>query len=422
MLISTLRRLLRPHRQTIIFRMINPARYAWELACAALGMGRLGSRPLIRVALVSDDDAYCSEEQFRPFARYRSALRKRFSVLTCHMLVYDYLRAPKFSSSLFDVVVLKLSYRTESSEALRIVRRIYETAGRKKSFVYFDGDDDMCIQWPGVLPYVNAYVKKHIFRDRNAYLCRYAGKSNLHDYVHREFGHNFRTRDYGNDNDKKILILETPPVSPEHLSKIQLGFNIALDSLVMKLYDQQSGQPCDKANDDKANDIVFRGSAPKEAWLYHLRKQIGPVLSQLSRSYRVITPEGRVSPEEYYREMSSSKICVSPFGYGEICWRDFEAVLCRCLLIKPDMSHVETEPNIFVPYETYVPVKWDYSDLAETCDYYLRNDREREKIVANAWEVLDKFYREKQFLQKVPILLGLNSSPVSCKDGPVISA
>jgi len=29
---------------------------------------------------------------------------------------------------------------------------------------------------------------------------------------------------------------------------------------------------------------------------------------------------------------SGSKICISPFGYGEICWRDFEAIIFGCLL------------------------------------------------------------------------------------------
>ena len=43
--------------------------------------------------------------------------------------------------------------------------------------------------------------------------------------------------------------------------------------------------------------------------------------------------------------MRHSRICISPFGYGEICWRDFEAILCGCLVVKPDMSHVETNPS-----------------------------------------------------------------------------
>lgn len=79
----------------------------------------------------------------------------------------------------------------------------------------------------------------------------------------------------------------------------------------------------------------------------------------------------------YLKEMRDSRAVVSPFGFGEICYRDFEAFICGCVLIKPDMSHLDTFPNWYNPYETYVPVKWDLSDLEEViidvdknyCDY-----------------------------------------------------
>ena len=31
---------------------------------------------------------------------------------------------------------------------------------------------------------------------------------------------------------------------------------------------------------------------------------------------------------------------MSPFGFGEICYRDFEAMLNGACLIKPDVSHL----------------------------------------------------------------------------------
>ena len=127
----------------------------------------------------------------------------------------------------------------------------------------------------------------------------------------------------------------------------------------------------------------------------------------------------RVTTEEYYREMISSKICVSPFGYGEICWRDFEAIICGCLLVKPDISHVETNPDVFRPYETYVPVKWDFSDLEEKCTHYLMDGRERERIVVQAFNVLDGFYKNDGFIKSVRAIL--NSCPKTAKDQTAMS-
>ena len=73
----------------------------------------------------------------------------------------------------------------------------------------------------------------------------------------------------------------------------------------------------------------------------------------------------RVSHNEYYRRMFSSKIILAPFGYGEMAPRDLEAAMFGCVLIKPDMSYIETAPDVFIPYETYIPCAHDFSDLSE---------------------------------------------------------
>jgi len=154
----------------------------------------------------------------------------------------------------------------------------------------------------------------------------------------------------------------------------------------------------------RENDIVFRGSVPND-WIKYLRRDIGSTLSRLRNRYQVITPDKRVLESEYYREMESSKICISPFGYGEICWRDFEAVLSGCLLVKPNMGHVETRPNIFRANDTYVPVQWDFADLEEKCSYYLEHEQERRRIVDQAFQVLDEFYKNGGMVEAVCGLL-----------------
>jgi hypothetical protein len=355
------------------------------------------------MVLISDRAAYCSEEQFNPFSAYRSKLRTKLRLVAVQLLLDDVLCAPNLVLSRFDIVGLKMSYRTSASEALRIVRAV-RNAAHDKCVIYFDGDDDLGIQWPEILPYVDLYIKKHVFRDRRGYLKRHVGKSNLHDYVHHTYGHEFSACDYGSRSDKCIMISESGPVPADQVSKISLGFNLALDWVIMNLYGKIDLLSPRSAGLVKANDIIFRGKVPQD-WTYHLRKDIEPALRRLRETHRVIMPTNRVSLDDYYRELTSSKICVSPFGYGEICWRDFEAILCRSLLVKPDMSHVETNPDIFVPYETYIPVKWDFSDLEEKCSYYLSNEAEREAIVARAFAVLDGFYKNDGFLMSTAKML-----------------
>ncbi len=380
-------------RKFVRFRAINPGRYCIEVAYMAMAGGKrypIGNQK-IRVLLVSDGAAMTSQEQFYPFSAYRRELRKNLQLCSVHLLLKDVLLAPGFVLPHFDVIGLKMTTHAALADVVRVVGLIKNFAGNRP-IVYFDGEDDICVQWPEMLSQVDLYVKKHVFGDRTRYLEHYIGKSNLTDFVHRRYGYSFA------DN---VHVTESRPVASDQLQKIILGGNLALDRNIMELYAKRR-----KSSTllPKNVDIMFRGNVPKD-WLYYLRKDIEPSLTRLQKTYRVIMPRNRVDREEYYREMMGSKICISPFGYGEICWRDFEAVVCGSLLVKPDMSHVETTPDIFRPHETYVPVQWDYADLEDKCSYYLNHPNERERIVASAFKVLEDFYGNLGFARILSELL-----------------
>jgi hypothetical protein len=378
-------------RKTLRYRVLNPVRYAADNARMALEPNVAGA-PSCRILLVSDAQIATSEEQLKPFFFYRSDLRRHLKVISMHLLLEDVLRLPKVALRSFDIIAVKLSFRIGAAEVSEIGRLITVIAGNRP-VVYLDGDDDICIMHPEILSWVAVYVKKHIFRDRGQYLQRFVGKSNLTDFVHREYNYSF-----ADDPHAK----ESRAVDSAHLNKIIVGWNVALDSNIVELFTNviANTEPM-----KKNVDVMFRGNVPKD-WLYYLRKDIEPSLRKLQSSFNVIIPKERVSRDEYFREMMGSKICLSPFGYGEICWRDLEAIMCGCLLIKPDMSHIETVPNIFRANETYVPVRWDYADLEEKCSYYLRHDDERERIVSSALEVLVDYYGRKGFLTSVTEILG----------------
>ena len=83
------------------------------------------------------------------------------------------------------------------------------------------------------------------------------------------------------------------------------------------------------------------------------------------KGLNIPNPRKRVPNEEYNRELRSTKLVCSPFGWGEICTRDFEAFVYGAALVKPSMEHMDTFPQWFIPNETYIPVKWDFSDFTE---------------------------------------------------------
>ena len=101
---------------------------------------------------------------------------------------------------------------------------------------------------------------------------------------------------------------------------------------------------------------------------------------------------GRIHQRDYNRELRNAAATLSPFGYGEVCYRDFEAAIFRSCLIKPDMSHVETWPDIYLPHQSYVPVKWDASDVIETAEELLRDRPRAGRIAENAFDILSDAY------------------------------
>lgn len=100
----------------------------------------------------------------------------------------------------------------------------------------------------------------------------------------------------------------------------------------------------------------------------------------------------RRSFPEYADILKRSKCALSPFGMGEVCFRDFEVIQAGSVLLKPDMSNVITYPNIYIPYETYVPCNLDYSDLIEKIEWIMDNPIKCSEIVKNAQELVKKFY------------------------------
>lgn len=358
-----------------------------------------GERARVRVLFASDLAEHTSEQQLAPFRRHRKALRDQLSLVSLHTdlaTARGLLALPRHG---FDVVGVKLSFHTAEREARAVVRELRRLAGSAR-LVYFDGDDDLAVQWPAILEDVDLWVKKHAFRDRARYGEPTVGKHHLTDWVHRRFGVSF--------DDDPIPHGDAVPAAQR--DKIFVGTNLALDDKIQDLAARVDALP----TRERDHDVVCRAGVDPDTWLYHLRKDVTPVLESLAPRFRVLTPTHRVPFEVYLDEMRRSRICVAPFGYGEICWRDFEAILCGCLLVKPDMSHVETYPDLFDAGRTYVPVRWDLADLAETCVHYLEHPAEREAIAREARRRLDAFYREGGFVDRVAAMLerlGLGARP-----------
>ena len=114
------------------------------------------------------------------------------------------------------------------------------------------------------------------------------------------------------------------------------------------------------------------------------RKPMIDVLSNLNYNIAKLENGVRVSQQKYYEKISSAKILLAPFGYGEMAPRDLDAAQFGAVLIKPDMGFVDSTPNIFEDKQTYIACKHDYSDLKEKIDMILGSYNDYLYVIENA--------------------------------------
>jgi hypothetical protein len=100
--------------------------------------------------------------------------------------------------------------------------------------------------------------------------------------------------------------------------------------------------------------------------------------------FRMALAPNTLSREDYNRILRNSQIVVSPYGHGEVCSRDAEAMYAGAVLVKPPAAHARTWPRYFEDGVTYVECKADWSDLHEVIQRVLdRWDDYRELRRAN---------------------------------------
>ena len=124
----------------------------------------------------------------------------------------------------------------------------------------------------------------------------------------------------------------------------------------------------------RSNNLSARfGATYSRATVRYQREQIRKILvNSLDTT--------KLKRQHYMKELSNSKVVLSPFGWGEITLKDFEVFLTGGLLLKPSMNHLETWPNFYESDLTYLSHEWDLSNLNERIDWAINNDSVRQEI------------------------------------------
>lgn len=269
-------------------------------------------------------------------------------------------------------------------ELMKLLREKY------KRIAFFHDDAGGGIPRLEVLPFVDLFYSKALFKDRSLYARDLYGKELYSDYYHTKYGVT------DSDNKHRAVISD-----PRELSKLRLSWNIGIGDYPRHQLRQRVGVALSRVCNPRIARFLYLKDSfdpdqaiSKNTGAFAVHARIG-LISRPSISYQrkliLETIEGNplfltgsVPQKQFNEEAAHSKIVLSPFGWGELCLRDFEAVRCGALLLKPDMSHIETWPDVFIPHETYVPFNWDVTDLVSTVENLLADDEMRKKIVRSA--------------------------------------
>jgi hypothetical protein len=241
---------------------------------------------------------------------------------------------------------------------------------------YFDLSDSTVVTDPEVLPYITLYYKNQLPADRSWLKKPLYGNRLFTDACHHEFG----------VMDGALESWSTP-LEREEIEKLRVGWNAGLgnyallapkvSSLVHRMTGLVVSGPRPRYCDPHATrplDVNCRmATNHSRQTVAHQRREARRILEDFATS-------NRVSKFQYMRELRRSKIVVSPFGWGEINQKDFEAMIAGAALLKPDLSHLETWPNYFEDGITYVGHRWDLSDLREKLELLLTDDDRRLNI------------------------------------------
>jgi hypothetical protein len=307
-----------------------------------------------------------------PFAVHRRALRN--ASINVQFKKRD-------AADLTDCDVLLIDskeFRSDWSEAQasRTLELLMSLREKPTKVIWCDTSDSTGTLQSKVFPAVDKYLKSQILADLSLYATQIYGGRIFADYYHRTNG---IEDEIGNAIDA--------PISDSDTLKIGVSWNSGLADYStygpwrIGLYNRvelpfllRHPRQLAAAGKQRSNDLSARfGATYSRATVRYQRESITKLLVDRLNTQKL-------NRRGYMKELQSSKLVLSPFGWGEITLKDFEVFLTGGMLLKPSLYHMSTWPNFFEKDVTYLSHDWDLSNVTERIDWAIENSTERLEI------------------------------------------
>jgi hypothetical protein len=337
-----------------------------------------------------------SAAQLYPFFDHRNLLKHELNLEFKHVqavTVSEITQACKTAQ--VDILFIRPCWRENPENVTATIQQIRATHANQK-IIFIDPWDQENSRFFSVLPYVDWFLKYQRLKHLDDYQRNYIGGTIITDYLAQDWGIELNGWHVGS------------PVPQGFEHRIITGWSVGIDKRFKKALFRFS--PWEKIHPIvKDIDVFCRvslGSVHNREWYGKYREMAIAALIPLESDYRLAVSgefdEYKTIPSrQYFQEIKRSRIVFSPFGWGPITWRDYEAVCYNCLLVKPSMDQIDAKPDIYIPWETYIPVRWDLKDVEEKCRYHLQHWDEAQQIIKNARHAYESYYQNREFVKTI---------------------
>ena len=296
-----------------------------------------------------------NEPTFRPLLFIKDQLRD-YSIDITNSNDYDYLFI-----GMHDFINKKISLEESINTGLANLSKI------TGDYFLFDGSDSHSLMGAyEVLKQSNAIYlfKNQLHKDKEMYKIPKAfGKWYFGDESGLELSYNIPNKDW---NRIKLTGWNMMSNVPSHKNYQPINLNKSIDICAI------FGSGGDISYDHEVrNDIMYKEH----------REKIFQELKKLKQKYNIVS--GRMDWQNYMKTLYNSKICISPFGMGEIRQGDGECVQMGTLICKENMSMFNFGSNVWEEEKTYIPFEYDCSNLVNQLDKVLSNYNSYENIINN---------------------------------------
>jgi hypothetical protein len=230
---------------------------------------------------------------------------------------------------------------------------------RANRLVWLDSTDSSGETQFEVLDVVDLYTKRHLLKDVNAYTHPSSTINYFEDYYESlleklEIPY-FTIRNKATDNKRAL--------AEKDVDRIRLSWTFAYtDVTSWNRWTQikrnfRGGYP--SANPSVCDLPLESIGAFFTSETSDIRGAVRKIALDQASIHNWKTMNSKLTNRLYLNALSSVGGAISPFGHGEMTYRDFEVAWFGSLLFKPSVEHLYTFPNVLTPWETYIPLSWN---------------------------------------------------------------